>query len=134
MSYPLTSERIIVFLLKFLRPLAILWGADWFKSVLRKYIKTMAKGPDTEQLQTQGCDMVAYALRSDGSGLRAHLQSVNGYQLTANTALAVIERIENSELDAGFYTPSKAFGWEFIKNLEGVELGDCAEVYEPKLI
>ena len=78
--------------------------------------------------------MVAYALRSDGSGLRAHLQSVNGYQLTANTALAVIERIENSELDAGFYTPSKAFGWEFIKNLEGVEFGDCAEVYEPELI
>ena len=40
-----------VFLLKFLRPLAILWGANWFKSVLRKYIKTMAKGPDSEQLQ-----------------------------------------------------------------------------------
>ena len=129
-----SSKVSWIFLLKFLRPLAILWGADWFKSVLRKYIKTMAKGPDAEQLQTQGCDMVAYALRSDGSGLRAHLQSVNGYQLTANTALAVIGRIKNSELGAGFYTPSRAFGWEFIKNLEGVELGDCAEVYEPKLI
>ena len=123
-----------IFLLKLLRPLAILWGANWFKSVLRKYIKTMAKGPDGEQLQAQGCDMVAYALRSDGSGLRAHLQSVNGYQLTANTALAAIERIESSKLGAGFYTPSRAFGWEFIQNLEGVELGDCVEVSEPELI
>ena len=94
----------------------------------------MAKGPDQKQLQTQGCDMVAYALRSDGSGLRAHLQSVNGYQLTADTALAAIERIESSKLVAGFYTPSKAFGWEFIQNLEGVKLGDCVEVFEPELI
>ena len=83
----------------------------------------MAKGPDQGQLQAMGCDMVAYALRSDGSGLRVHLQSVNGYQLTANTALAAIERIENSKLDAGFYTPSRAFGWQFIQNLEGVKLG-----------
>ena len=129
-----SSKAAWVFLLRLLRPLAILWGANWCKSILRKYIKTMAKGPDQGQLQAMGCDMVAYALRSDGSGLRVHLQSVNGYQLTANTALAAIERIENSKLEAGFYTPSKAFGWEFIQNLEGVKLGDCVEVFEPELI
>ena len=129
-----SSKETWIFLLRLLRPLAILWDSNWCKSVLRKYIKTMAKGPDQKQLQTQGCDMVAYALRADGSGLRAHLQSVNGYRLTADTALAAIERIESSKLAAGFYTPSKAFGWEFIQNLEGVKLGDCVEVFEPELI
>ena len=72
------------------------------KSALHKFIKTMAKGPDQKQLQPGVWDMVAYALRSDGSGLRAYLQSVNGYQLTANTALAIIDRIENSKLPQVF--------------------------------
>tara|TARA_Y100000589_G_scaffold196771_1_gene185958 strand:+ start:234 stop:1289 length:1056 start_codon:yes stop_codon:yes gene_type:complete len=123
-----------IFLLRFFRPLGVLWGSNWCKSVLRKYIKTMARGPDRKQLQAEGCDMVAYALRSDGSGLRAYMQSVNGYQLTANAAIAAIESIAISDLAAGFYTPSKAFGWEFIQNIEGVKMGDCTEVFEPELI
>ena len=48
----------------------------------------------------------------------------DGYTLTAEAALALVERVLSGEAPAGFQTPAKAFGPDFVLRLEGVTRTD----------
>jgi short subunit dehydrogenase-like uncharacterized protein len=66
----------------------------------------------------------------DGAGQRkaSRLQGPEGYTLTALTSLAIVERVLAGDAPAGFQTPSRAYGADFILNIEGVKREDLETV------
>ncbi len=59
---------------------------------------------------------------TDGESVEATLTGPEAYRLTVLTALAAVEKTLASSPTAGFSTPSKAFGPEFILEIPGTEL------------
>jgi short subunit dehydrogenase-like uncharacterized protein len=49
----------------------------------------------------------------------ATLETPGGYALTVLTALAVVERVRGGGTAAGFLTPARAFGPQFICEFSG---------------
>lgn len=57
-----------------------------------------------------------------GGEVEATLETPGGYTLTVQTALASAERVLAGGVAAGFHTPSKAFGAEFILSIPGCDV------------
>ncbi|NLE38715.1 MAG: hypothetical protein GX621_11885, partial [Pirellulaceae bacterium] len=49
-----------------------------------------------------------------GRAVEATLETLDGYTLTVETALACLERVLAGGVAPGFATPSKAFGPDFV--------------------
>ena len=54
--------------------------------------------------------------------VEATLDTLGGYTLTVETALACLEKALSGQLTPGFATPSQAFGPEFILSMPNTEL------------
>ncbi len=66
------------------------------------------------------------ATAADGRRVAARLLGAEGYTLTAQTAVACAERVLAGAVAAGFHTPSRAFGPDFV-----LELGMTREDLAP---
>jgi short subunit dehydrogenase-like uncharacterized protein len=62
----------------------------------------------------------------DAEGRRAvsRLATPEGYTFTARAALAVVDRVLAGQAPAGFQTPAKAYGPDFVLGIEGVTRTD----------
>jgi len=58
---------------------------------------------------------------NQGQTRTATMQTPDGYQLTVQTALAAVRRLLDSGLSGGFFTPTQAFGVEFVLHMDGVD-------------
>ncbi len=54
----------------------------------------------------------------------SRLEIPDGYDLTAQTALAVVSRVLAGQVKPGFQTPAMFFGADFILEFEGVSRQD----------
>jgi short subunit dehydrogenase-like uncharacterized protein len=54
----------------------------------------------------------------------ARLVGPEGYQFTVLTALAVVDEVMAGRAPAGFQTPSRAYGADFVLRIPGVERQD----------
>jgi len=83
-----------------------------------------APGP-TEEERRRGRAWV-WGEVEDAAGGRAEsrLATPDGYTLTARAALAVVERVLAGQAPAGFQTPARAFGPDFVLGIEGVTRTD----------
>jgi hypothetical protein len=52
------------------------------------------------------------------------MRTPEGYSLTAATAFDAASRVVAGEIKAGFQTPSRAFGADYILNFDGVARED----------
>jgi short subunit dehydrogenase-like uncharacterized protein len=59
-----------------------------------------------------------------GSGRESLMQTQEGYTLTAQASLAIIERVLAGDAPAGFQTPSSAYGADLVLALDGVSRED----------
>lgn len=77
-------------------------------------------GPSKEKNETGFGLMIAEV--SDGKQtVRVNLRIPEAYHLTALTSVEIMKRILNGDFKAGFQTPSKAYGADFILGFDGVE-------------
>lgn len=95
---------------------------------VQRYIKNkinkQVKGPD-EELRTTGISYLWGEVRdNEGKIRRATIETLEGYQLTSITSIMAIERILSSSMPRGFYTPSMAFGADFIMQVQGTKRND----------
>jgi short subunit dehydrogenase-like uncharacterized protein len=92
--------------------------------LFKSRIKAQPAGPSEEE-RARGRSYVWGEATDDAGGrASARLTAPEGYALTAMTALASVERVLGGDAPAGFQTPSKAFGPDFILEFEGVERVD----------
>lgn len=108
------------------RPFRSLLGSNAVQRFLKARIKAQPLGP-SDQERASGKSFVWGEVTDDaGQHRTSRLRGPEGYTLTAMTALAAVEKVLNGEAPAGFQTPSKAFGADFILQIEGVGREDVA--------
>jgi short subunit dehydrogenase-like uncharacterized protein len=61
---------------------------------------------------------------NEKQSVRAKLRTPEAYHLTALTSVEIMKRILSSDYKAGFQTPSKAYGADFILQFDGVQRED----------
>jgi short subunit dehydrogenase-like uncharacterized protein len=94
----------------------------------RRYLagraRARARGPSEEERRRARASV--WGEVQDGAGHRAssRLALPDGYTLTAHAALAAVERALAGQAPAGFQTPAKAHGPDFVLGLEGVARTD----------
>jgi short subunit dehydrogenase-like uncharacterized protein len=106
------------------RYLGPLLGSPAVQRFLTSRVRAGERGP-SEGERRRGRAFV-WGEVEDGEGRRAvsRLATPEGYTLTARAALAVVERVLAGQAPAGFQTPGKAYGPDFVLGIEGVTRTD----------
>ncbi len=98
------------------------------KSFLQKRISRKVIGPTAAKRKSGSFLIMAEAINSKKETLTYYSTGPEGYSFTAEAAIkATIRILEDNSINPGFNTPYKAFGWEFLKSVDGVEIKDSLE-------
>jgi short subunit dehydrogenase-like uncharacterized protein len=101
-----------------------LLGSGPVQRWLKRRIQARRPGPTDEQ-RARGRSLLWGEVSDDRGGRAvARLSGPEGYTLTALTSLAVVERVLAGEAPAGFQTPARAYGADFVLQIPGVERRD----------
>jgi len=91
---------------------------------LKRRIQAGPPGPSEEERARGESRLWGEVLDPSGGHAVSRLRTPEGYELTALTALAIVERALAGETPPGFQTPSRAYGPDFILGIPGVERRD----------
>jgi short subunit dehydrogenase-like uncharacterized protein len=117
MAFPKSFLRMV----RILRLFTGLAGNPLVQGVLKNLVMKSAPGPTAEQRRAGHSRLWGEARNDSGERVISLLETPNGYDLTALTALAAVERVLRGEFKPGFQTPSMAYGADFILEFEGVK-------------
>jgi len=103
-------------------------GVTPFRQVAEWWIDRKMTGP-TEAERSSGRSMI-WGQVTDGQGrtIERCLETLDGYALTIETALAAIRRFSESPPATGYQTPCTAFGADFIAGIPGTEVFEASVV------
>lgn len=87
---------------------------------LQDKVGAKAPGPSEEQRRTGKMSIWGRVKNAAGKVVEGHLTVPEGYELTVLGALAATERVLSGDVAPGSWTPSSAFGAEFVTTLPGV--------------
>jgi len=87
---------------------------------IKKRIQAGPPGPSDEQRARGRSILWGEATDDAGRRVVSRLQGPEGYTLTALTALEAVREVLAGNAPAGFQTPSKAYGPDFILKIDGV--------------
>lgn len=76
-------------------------------------------GPDEAMRQTGRSYLHARAVNEQGQSVEAWLETVEGYRLTAEAGVHIVEKILDGKTPTGTPTPAQACGADFILEIEG---------------
>ena len=94
------------------------------KGMLKSMLKLFPRGPAEERRKKAIATMVGEVTDNAGGRAVSRLQMPEGYTLTAMTTVEIMKRILAGEFVAGFQTPSRAYGPDFILGFEGTSRVD----------
>jgi len=98
----------------------------WLQWFIRARIDKMPPGPSDAEREAGQALILAEVVDSSRNVHSAQLTTPDGYALTVETALKIVENVVGGNFKAGFQTPSLAYGSDFILQFEGVERQDLA--------
>lgn len=104
--------------MRFLLPLL---GWKPIQKFAARRIEKTVKGPPDEVRQTVRASLWGRVSDDQGGSVSATLETKSGYELTALTAVAALEKSLAGEVPPGFRTASQAFGAEFILGFPGTD-------------
>lgn len=87
-------------------------------------VRARQAGPTAEERARGRSYLWGEARDAAGTTLTSRLQTPEGYALTVQTSLAVVEKVLAGFAKPGFMTPSKAFGPDFILEIPNVTRSD----------
>jgi short subunit dehydrogenase-like uncharacterized protein len=106
-------------ILKLSRYLGWLLATAPVQSILQKRIP--AGGPSDEERAKGKTYLWGEATDDAGNRVEARQTGMEGYTMTALTALKIAEKILAGNFCAGFQTPAKCYGADLILEIEGIE-------------
>ena len=104
-----------------LRPLLIL---PFLQKMIKKQIEKKVAGPSIQERSESEFRIFGQVTHSSGKLARLWLDTPNGYDFTVDAALASVGRVLDGQVGPGSWTPSQAFGPDFVRNLKGVRITD----------
>jgi short subunit dehydrogenase-like uncharacterized protein len=106
------------------RHLGWLLGSGPVQRMMKKRIRGGPAGPTPEQ-RARGASLLWGQVEDDAGGRAvSRMRTPEGYTLTAMTSVEAVRRILAGDAPAGFQTPSRAYGADWITEFEGVERVD----------
>lgn len=117
MALPRGAETMLA-LLALLRPLT---RTRVGRSALESWIARRPAGPDADARARGRSRLWGEARGRAGQRVVSRLVGPEGYALTVQTALRLVERVANGEAPVGFQTPATAFGPDLILEIPGVQ-------------
>jgi short subunit dehydrogenase-like uncharacterized protein len=96
------------------------------QELLLAQVEALPQGPALAGRRRARSVVVAEAEDSAGRLAGSRLRTPDGYTFTAAAALAIVERALAGELTAGFQTPARVYGADFVLGLDGVTREDLA--------
>jgi short subunit dehydrogenase-like uncharacterized protein len=109
-------------MLKLSRYLGWLLAAKPIQRYLQKRIP--AGGPSDEERAAGKTYLWGEASDAEGNKVESRLFGMEGYTMTALTALRIAEKILGGDFCAGFQTPAKCYGADLILEIEGITRTD----------
>lgn len=109
-------------MLKLSRYLGWLMSVEFVKNLALKQIP--AGGPNDEERAKGKTYLWGEASDKEGNKAVSRLYGMEGYTMTALTALKISEKILSGNFCAGFQTPAKCYGADLIMEIEGVKRVD----------
>jgi short subunit dehydrogenase-like uncharacterized protein len=107
---------------RWLRHVQPLLRFDAVRKFLEARAVERARGPDAERRSATGCYIWGEARNAAGREEKLALTTPNGYTLTADAALGIVEHVLDASVPGGYYTPSQLVGADFVLRLPGVAL------------
>lgn len=117
MALPRGAQTMLA-LLALLRPLT---RTGVGRSALESWIARRPAGPDADARARGRSRLWGEARGRAGQRVVSRLVGPEGYALTVQTALRLVERVANGEAPVGFQTPATAFGPDLILEIPGVQ-------------
>jgi short subunit dehydrogenase-like uncharacterized protein len=105
--------------IRFLLPLL---GWKPFQALARRRIEKNVRGPSDDARQNTGSSLWGRVSDDQGNSVSATLETLSGYELTALTAVAALERTLARSVPRGFSTASQAFGNQFILGFPATDI------------
>ncbi len=97
----------------------------WMQEKLRARIKAGKSGP-SDNARAKGVSLLwGEAANAAGKTVVSRLRGPEGYTLTADTAVRCAMRALSGDAPPGFQTPSRAYGENLVKEVEGVLITDA---------
>jgi short subunit dehydrogenase-like uncharacterized protein len=90
-------------------------------SIAASMVERKVHGPSAESRERESSSLWGSVQDKHGNRAAATLTTPNGYSLTVSTSLAAVQRLLESSPTAGFVTPSRAFGADFIDSIPGCD-------------
>ena len=109
------STRMMTVAAAMPRPVRRLLATRYGQRLLKRQVdKRLPPGPTTGQRARSRSVLVAEAWNDAGGNVLSRLETVEGYTLTAWTAVDIARRASIGEAMPGYQTPSTAYGADFI--------------------
>ncbi len=114
-----------VYLLKLMGPwFKRVFSVEAFQRLAQNTIKRFVKGPDESYRKRSRTYIYGCVRNRKGDKKEAWLETVEVYRFTAMAALRCVEKTL-AGVPSGFYTPSLAFGHDFVLEIEGSKRYDA---------
>lgn len=94
----------------------------WIKNYLLKKADERQSGPNHETREKGRSYLWGKAWDDRGHIVEARLETINGYSLTAKTAVLIAEKILTNKVRAGYFTPAQYFGEDLVLEIEGTKV------------
>ncbi|HEX3771016.1 MAG TPA: saccharopine dehydrogenase NADP-binding domain-containing protein [Polyangiaceae bacterium] len=96
-------------------------GAGPIKRAIVGAIERRVSGPDEKARREGGSHVWCRVANASGRSVEGWLETVNGYTFTALAGVRSVEKLlaESAERPAGALTPARAFGADFVLEIEG---------------
>jgi short subunit dehydrogenase-like uncharacterized protein len=95
-------------------------GSNYMQRKLKQKIQARPPGPTDEQRARGKTYLWGEVCDPAGKKAVSRLRGPEGYTLTVDAALAIVERIVAGQAPPGFQTPSMAYGPDFVLQLKGI--------------
>jgi len=92
------------------------------QAFMKAQIARRVKGPTVEQRARDAMYIYGEAWDDAGHRIAMRLRTREGYTLTAESGVKATQIVMDGRLAPGVYTPSMAFGADYVLNLEGAKL------------
>lgn len=120
MSFP---KRLMT-VMQMLYPIRRLINWRPLNEALVKKINQSPEGPTPEARAQSHAEILGIVRNSSGADVRAVLTTPNGYTLTAEAVVTIVEKMLNGNVSCGFQTPSTAYGYGLALEIHGVRIDD----------
>jgi short subunit dehydrogenase-like uncharacterized protein len=94
-------------------------GTELVRNFLKKKIDAGPAGPDAEQRRRGESHFWGEVCSASGQSMTSRLDTIDGYGLTALTALDITKRTLDGQAQPGFQTPSRVFGADYMLTFAG---------------